>query len=540
MKTIASLALSLVLTTLSAVAQFTISGTVKLPDGSAPRDAQVSLGSPAPSPTEKKSFVRVIDGKFSVSASKAGLYRLSVSAPNAQTVEAPVLISEGDNSLKVAVALVSIFPTDIQSVKIHFGKSSNEMAKEADGSYSFVATASADTLAYQLELNETGHTHNGTQSDYFVYDGGGDFYSVLRVKAGSQVKIAFDPKKALRSPDGAVARVNWGSPFLTRFSELSERSEQSRRNATQAYIQAQQTKQPFSGYDYGAFKKELETTSSNPSEKLEVRQFAAITLIGLPFIALDKAFANNLLTLVPPSSPLWAIAPNSPSRLAQLLYGEDLKKTMDLIDSFRLQNADRKVQAMALSTMGQIAAFTNDKEKGRLIYSELKAKFSDMREVEYALSQLNPDKAIQVGNPVPDFEIKLLSGESVSRQSMLGKFYMIDFWAVWCGPCIGEMPKLHEAYEKFKGKKGFEVLSLSFDRSPDDIAKFRAEKFQMPWLHTFVEGGFKNELSKRFEVMGIPKPILVDDKGNIVATESDLRGENLDKTLAKHLDAPRN
>lgn len=540
MKTVVSLSLLLVLTTLSAVAQLTISGTVKLPDGSAPRDAQVWLGSPAPSPTEKKSFVRVIDGKFSISASRAGLYRLSVSAPNAQTVEAPVLISEADNSLKVEVALVSIFPTDIQSVRIHFGKSASEMTKEADGSYSFVATASADTLAYQLELNETGHTHNGMQSDYFVYDGGGDFYSVLRVKAGSQVKIVFDPKKALRSPDGAVATVNWGSPFLTRFSELSERSEQARRNAIKAYIQAQQTKQPFAGYDYGTFKKELETTSSNPTEKLEMRQFAAITLIGLPFIALDKAFAANALALVPPNSPMWAIAPNSPSQLAQLLYGEDLKKTMDLLDSFRLQNADRKVQAMALSTMGQIAAFTNDKEKGRLIYNELKAKFSDMRELEYVMSQLNPDKAIQVGNPVPDFEIKLLSGESVSRQSMFGKFYLIDFWAVWCGPCIGEMPKLHEAYEKFKGKKGFEVLSLSFDRSPDDIAKFRAEKFPMPWLHTFVEGGFKNELSKRFEVMGIPKPILVDDKGNIVATESDLRGENLDKTLAKHLDAPRN
>lgn len=540
MKTIASLALSLVLTTLSAVAQYTISGTVKLPDGSAPRDAQVSLGSPAPSPTEKKSFVRVIDGKFSISASKAGLYRLSVSAPNAQTVEAPVLISEGDNSLKVEVALVSIFPTDIQSVKIHIGKSASEMTKEADGSYAFVATASADTLAYQLELNEQQHTHNGTQSHYFVYDGGGDFYSVLRVKAGSQVKIVFDPKKNLRSPDGSVATVNWGSPFLTRFSELSERSEQARRNAIKAYIQAQQTKQPFSGYDYGAFKKELETMSSNPTEKLEMRQFAAITLIGLPFIAPDKAFAANALALVPPNSPMWAIAPNSPSQLAQLLYGEDLEKTMDLLDSFRLQNTDRKVQAMALSTMGQIAAFTNDKEKGRLIHSELKAKFSDMREVEYVMSQLNPDKAIQVGNPVPEFEIKLLSGETVSRKSMLGKFYMIDFWAVWCGPCIGEMPKLHEAYEKFKGKKDFELLSLSFDRSPDDIAKFRAEKFQMPWLHTFVEGGFKNELSKRFEVMGIPKPILVDDKGNIVATESDLRGENLDKTLAKHLDAPRN
>lgn len=518
-----------------ASADVKIIGTVKSPDGSTPRFAQVSLASPAPSPNEKNSFVDVIDGKFSISAPKAGLYRLSVNAPNAQTISLPLFISEGDQSLTVDIALVSLFPTDIQSVKIIINKLPNEMTKEADGSYSFVAAATADTLAYQLELNQRGQTHNGTQSDYFVYDGGGDFYSVLRVKAGSQVKIAFEPKKTFCSPEGALPKAKWENPFLAKLSELSERSEQERRKAIAAYLQAQRSGQSFGGYDYGAFKTELEAVSNNAFEKLELRQFAAIALLGLPFTTPDKTLAANLLTLAPPSSPMWAFAPDLPSRLSQVLYAQDLKKAIELLESFKNQNTDRNVQAIALSTMGEIAAFTNDKEKGRAIYNELKEKFSDMTEVQYALSQLNPDKAIQIGKPLPDFEIKLLSGERVSRASMLGKFYMIDFWAVWCGPCVGEMPKLHEAYEKFKGKKGFEVLSLSFDRSPDDIVKFRDEKFKMPWLHAFIEKGFSNDLSKRFEVQGIPKPILVDDKGNIAAAESELRGENLEQTLAKFL-----
>lgn len=54
----------------------------------------------------------------------------------------------------------------------------------------------------------------------------------------------------------------------------------------------------------------------------------------------------------------------------------------------------------------------------------------------------------------------------------------------------------------------------------------------MPWLHTFVEGGFNSELAKTFEVLGIPKPILVSPKGIILATEDDLRGPNLERTLA--------
>jgi thiol-disulfide isomerase/thioredoxin len=156
-----------------------------------------------------------------------------------------------------------------------------------------------------------------------------------------------------------------------------------------------------------------------------------------------------------------------------------------------------------------------------------------MPEARYAISRFNPDRAVQIGKPVPEFEVKLISGETVSRQSLLGKFYMIDFWAVWCGPCVGEMPKLHEAYEEFKGKNGFEVLSLSFDRSPDDIAKFRAEKFKMPWLHTFLDGGFKNELSKRFEVESIPKrfwlmtkALLWQRKANCAAKTFKLRSLN--------------
>ena len=117
---------------------------------------------------------------------------------------------------------------------------------------------------------------------------------------------------------------------------------------------------------------------------------------------------------------------------------------------------------------------------------------------------------------------------------MLGKYYLIDFWAVWCGPCRAEMPNLHEAYNEFKSDN-FTILSLSFDPRAEAVDKYRKETWAMPWLHSFIEGGFNNDLSKRFEVLGIPKPLLVNPQGIIVATETELRGENLKKTLSKYL-----
>ena len=151
------------------------------------------------------------------------------------------------------------------------------------------------------------------------------------------------------------------------------------------------------------------------------------------------------------------------------------------------------------------------------------------------VNQIDPSKAVFIGKQVPNFEIKLLhSDETVSNESMLGKYYLIDFWAVWCAPCRAEMPNLHAIYEDFRDKN-FNILSLSFDPKIEHVDKYRKQKWQMPWLHAFVEHGFNNDLSKRFEVSGIPKPVLVDPKGKIIATDIDLRGENLRETLNKFI-----
>ncbi len=96
------------------------------------------------------------------------------------------------------------------------------------------------------------------------------------------------------------------------------------------------------------------------------------------------------------------------------------------------------------------------------------------------------------------------------------------------------MENLHAAYQKFKDKN-FTILSLSLDRNVEDITKFREEKWKMPWLHAFMYEEVNKEVPKAFEVMAIPKPILVGFDGRIIATEVSLRGENLLKTLADFL-----
>lgn len=65
--------------------------------------------------------------------------------------------------------------------------------------------------------------------------------------------------------------------------------------------------------------------------------------------------------------------------------------------------------------------------------------------------------------------------------------------------------------------------------NPEDVNEFRRDKWKMPWLHSFV--GLKGGALKQFEVVGIPKTILVNRNGEIVATGVDLRGSRLSETL---------
>lgn len=52
-------------------------------------------------------------------------------------------------------------------------------------------------------------------------------------------------------------------------------------------------------------------------------------------------------------------------------------------------------------------------------------------------------------------------------------------------------------------------------------------------MHVFSEGVWESEAAKAFEVSGIPKPILIDPNGKIVALEEDLRSDKLEKTLER-------
>lgn len=141
----------------------------------------------------------------------------------------------------------------------------------------------------------------------------------------------------------------------------------------------------------------------------------------------------------------------------------------------------------------------------------------------------------EAGQPYIDIAQPNAAGETVTLKSVIenpaNKYTLVDFWASWCGPCMGEVPHLKKTYEAFHDK-GFEIYGISFDKDRDSWLN-AIEKNGMNWIHVSDLNRFDNQAAKDYAVQAIPSNYLIDAQGIIVA--KNLRGEDLYEKVSELL-----
>jgi len=247
----------------------------------------------------------------------------------------------------------------------------------------------------------------------------------------------------------------------------------------------------------------------------------------------DPAIGAMLFKEIAPDSKLWMMPTLQLINAAGELSG-DQAAYEQYLDQFLEKNPQMDLKTTLIMNQLVSSRMQGDEKRLKLYFDMAMKYFGGTQFGKTVQERFTPVITIGVGKNVPAFKVKALGDTTriYSNETFKGKLVLLDFWATWCGPCVGEMDILHKAYEKYKSKN-FEILSLSLDEKPDDVVKFRKDKWKMPWLHTFVTND--KDLTTAFEIVAIPRPLLIDGTGKIVAMEEELRGVHLEQTLAKFL-----
>lgn len=268
-----------------------------------------------------------------------------------------------------------------------------------------------------------------------------------------------------------------------------------------------------------------------------------LLLLSLLLASLLTASAQTAPPAAPPSDA--EVKANFDKINAKLREGkrtpadlaDEVKAFDDLIAAKRKDAPEAAAYAAYLKATLFLQVF-QDPDQGNALLKAVPAEFPGTfygrraSDVLAALErQAQAEAQLAIGKKFPDFAEKDLDGKPLSIAALKGKVVLVDFWATWCGPCIGELPHVKDAYAKHRAK-GFEIVGISLDSDRRKLTDFLA-KNQMTWPQFFDGKGWQNKLAQQYGIDSIPATFLLDAEGTIIA--KNLRGPALEAAVAKAL-----
>ncbi len=127
--------------------------------------------------------------------------------------------------------------------------------------------------------------------------------------------------------------------------------------------------------------------------------------------------------------------------------------------------------------------------------------------------------------PMADLSYQMFSGEARKFPTGKGKSILLNLWASWCTPCVGELEELSERNDELRDA-GIEVLALAVDQLDDSVdasvARKLAKRLKLPFttgqaprkLIAYLQK-IHNDLITSSQPLPVPVSFLIDGNSRI-------------------------
>ena len=199
-----------------------------------------------------------------------------------------------------------------------------------------------------------------------------------------------------------------------------------------------------------------------------------------------------------------------------------LKLFLPLVDSIALHELnymkEAPVTAVWLDRYQNYAGYLQwNKKFGhedliRSLYDRMSEADRATKEGQLITAYLNLPEVVNVGDQMVDGDLYDMKGNLHHLSEFKGKYIMLDFWSLGCGPCLQSFPELKEVSEMYKDS--LEIVSISMDTKESWSDFVERKGLTGNQWNEFAKG--TTGLAAVYQVKGIPRYVMISPEGIVV------------------------